>query len=406
MNKLDMLIDNLRKFTKVDTLFVCKKDIKNNNLLKIELYDSDWCVYLNKDCDYITVYLIKQIVQLFINEYEKSIESENNIAYFKGIVKELLDASKSYANEGFMESKSFQFLGEQVNCSIIKNDIVVFNNGIDKYTLDTSLLKLEKQDEFSMLVKEGEVYGCKTQNYKVILYSENIIDDIVKNALKVRLIFLNKLYENEVNLKKIKNINSMLENLVTLRTKEIENKNKMLEEEKRKLTKLNKKLNQLSKIDSLTKLANRRGLREKFSFEANKLKKKNSSISLIMADIDFFKSVNDTYGHDCGDMVLVRISELLRNNLRSKDIISRYGGEEFVIVLPDVDYSYSILIAENLRSVIEKEIFEYNGSTFNVTMSFGVLNLNDKISFRECMKKVDTALYAAKENGRNKVITI
>lgn len=413
MNTINTIADSLKKAVNLDILFVSKDDIKNDKCNKIKLYNSDFYMYISKNSSYNTIYFIKQILENFLIQYKECNYNKEYIAYFKTAINELLDASKSYANEGYIEAKSFTFLNEKINYCIVKDDVVLYNRNIDSITLVTSILKLKKQDEFSMFVRKGEVYGCSVQHYKTILSCDSEIEDIIKNAIKVRLVFLNKLYENELYLAELKNINFALEEAVTERTKEIENKNIMLEEEKNKLNEanlklieVNKKLHDLSRTDSLTMLSNRRDIQEKFYIEVNKSKIKQMPISLIMCDVDLFKSINDRFGHECGDQVLVKIADLFSNNLREKDHISRYGGEEFVIILPEADFAYSNIVAEKLRSILEAEIFEYEGEQFHVTMSFGLCSFFHEINFSECIRQADLSLYKAKNEGRNKVVSI
>lgn len=410
MNNIDELTVILKKLTKLDDILISQIDINNDKYRKIEICDYKNYIFVPKECDYETTYFIKQIYEYTLKEQKERCEGEEYISCFKSMVMELFDTSIAFAEGGCKVTESFNFLNGHYSYAIIKNDIVILNNNIDKFTLETSILKLKKQDEFSMHVKEGEVYGCKVQNYAAIVSCNKKIEDIIISVLKVRLIYLNKIYENELYLAQLKNVNSVLEQLVKERTEEIECKNKMLQEEKNKLsaannklTELNKKLAQLSKTDPLTKLSNRRGLREKFKSEYKKIKDTQMSVSLIMCDIDYFKMVNDTYGHDCGDKVLIKVSDLFRSHLRDMDVIARYGGEEFIIILSESNSSYSFSIAESLRAAVEKEVFYYNNSTFHITMSFGLVNFNNKTSYLKIIKMADEALYEAKHKGRNQV---
>ena len=411
MNEVKKFIDTIKSFTENENILISKTPI--NNSLYRELLIGEYYIYVTKDCSYKNTYLIKQICEMFFKEYKRNIENEEQMMCFKGMVNEFLNTSKLYADEGYKEAKSFEFLNGEVNYSIIRDTDVIINKKIDKFTLETSVLKLKMQDEFTMLVKEGEVYGYKHHVYKAVLSSEKHIDEILKSALKVRLIFLNKLYENEAYFSKLKDINFALEQLVKERTEEIESKNRMLEEEKEKLritnerlTYLNNKLSNLSKTDPLTKLSNRRDLRDKFRKVLKELHSKQVELSLIMCDIDYFKKINDTYGHDCGDKVLIRVAEVLKFNLRDSDIIARYGGEEFIIILPKSCAEDSMKAAEDMRKRIQEEVFDYNGIIFNVTMSFGIYNFKSDASYSNCIKKADEALYKAKKIGRNKVIAI
>lgn len=412
MNEINRIANCLKEMSDIDTLSVSKEQIENDKCRSIKLNNSDYYMNISKDSTYNIICLVKQIMEFYLKKHEECKENKEYIVYFKRMVKELLDTSKSYAND-YIETMGLSFLNEQINYSIVRNDLIIFNKNIDSFTIDTSLLKLQKQDEFSMFVKNGEVYGCAVQHYKAILSCNFEIEDIVKNALKVRLLFLNKLYENGLYLSELKKSNNALEEAVAERTKEIEDKNKLLEEEKNKLNQanlklveLNKKLDNLSRTDFLTMLSNRRDLKEKFLIEIKKSMRKQTPISLIMADVDFFKAINDRFGHDTGDQVLIKIADIFTNNLRAEDIIARYGGEEFVIILPETDFTYSSAVAERLRFIVSNESFDYEGEKFHVTMSFGLCSFTHEISFAECMKQADSVLYKAKNGGRNRVVSI
>jgi len=413
MKQIEELADSLRQLLSLETLTVKTEEFDDLNYKKIRLSCSDYYLYIPAEVSYYTAYFIKRILEMVLNEYLKNIEKENYLAHFTVLVEELLETYRSYPSADYTGLDGFQFLNELMNYAIIKNDAVLFNKNIDKYTLDTSLLKLNTQDEFCMFVKNGEVFAAKTQHFKAVLSCDTEIEDIIKTALKVRLAFLNKLYENEMYLQELKNINTQLEQTVKSRTLEIENKNRLLEEEKiklnhanTKLTDLNAYLDSLSRIDPLTKLSNRRDLQEKFEHEIKKSKRKPASFSLIVGDVDFYKTINDTYGHECGDQVLIRIADIFRGNLRSEDLIARYGGDEFVIFLPETDYDYAYMIIERLRRMLENEVFEYNGNKIHITMSFGLFNFSGEFGFTQCIRCADEALYKAKSGGRNQVVSI
>jgi diguanylate cyclase (GGDEF)-like protein/PAS domain S-box-containing protein len=163
---------------------------------------------------------------------------------------------------------------------------------------------------------------------------------------------------------------------------------------------LQDELRDLSEKDPLTALYNRRKLYELLLVELKKAKRHNRSLSLIIFDIDYFKSINDAYGHDAGDFVLVTIARVVAETLRTTDIFARYGGEEFVIVCPETDLDGAVVLAEKIRSAVENFAFTDVG---RVTISSGisVFRVGDDVG--TLIKRADTALYGAKESGRNRV---
>jgi len=181
---------------------------------------------------------------------------------------------------------------------------------------------------------------------------------------------------------------------------EIEVQNEMLEVDKNKLEVMNHQLKEISETDTLTQLSNRLKIDRVLEYEVKRAKLTGSTFSVIIIDIDHFKSVNDTYGHLIGDEVLKNLASLLKSNSRSLDIVGRWGGEEFILVLPDTNQLNAYNKAEFLRTVIEEYTFDEVGQK---TASFGVGEYNVDNALDNLISKVDDALYRAKDGGRNRV---
>ncbi|WP_237154195.1 PleD family two-component system response regulator [Oryzibacter oryziterrae] len=159
--------------------------------------------------------------------------------------------------------------------------------------------------------------------------------------------------------------------------------------------------------DSLTNLYNRRYLDGHLKAVVAQSQERRADLSLLIIDIDHFKRINDTHGHDAGDDILREFAARIRKNLRGIDLACRYGGEEFVVVMPDTDYDLASLVAERLRQKIAREPFAIaGGSQFvDVTISIGLSRLNESgDSVEALLKRADTALYRAKNEGRNRVV--
>jgi len=162
----------------------------------------------------------------------------------------------------------------------------------------------------------------------------------------------------------------------------------------------NKKLHQLAETDFLTNIYNRRLFLRFLEAEINKARRYSNSFSLIMFDIDYFKAVNDTYGHDVGDYVLKSTVDVIKKNIRKTDVFARYGGEEFLIMLPEIAIEGAKLCAENTRATIEQNNFD---KVKKITISVGVTMFKENDTIDSITKRVDEALYRAKDNGRNRV---
>jgi two-component system cell cycle response regulator len=164
------------------------------------------------------------------------------------------------------------------------------------------------------------------------------------------------------------------------------------------------KLEKLATFDSLTGLYNRRAILGKLRELINLANRYKEDFSLSMLDIDHFKMVNDRYGHLTGDEVLEEIATLIRRNIRDTDIVGRYGGEEFIIILPKTTLSSSWVVAERLRSIIEKaEMKDSAGNVFAITVSQGLAGWERDEDAASLISRADEALYKAKEKGRNRV---
>ena len=159
------------------------------------------------------------------------------------------------------------------------------------------------------------------------------------------------------------------------------------------------KIVELSSVDTLTKLYNRQHLMQVLSKETSRFKRYKIPFSLLMIDIDHFKSINDKYGHQTGDDVLVEISKLLILDLRELDICTRFGGEEFMIVLPHTTEPESYELAERIRERVEEKYRDEMKITISIGISI-ITEQNNEIS--EIIKRADNALYQSKKNGRNK----
>ncbi|NOY22336.1 MAG: diguanylate cyclase [Acidobacteria bacterium] len=172
----------------------------------------------------------------------------------------------------------------------------------------------------------------------------------------------------------------------------------------RQLSSVNKRLRDLSVTDSLTGLYNRGYLNRMLKAEIKKLSRREEWLSCIMIDIDHFKRINDTYGHITGDFVLKELANIMREQSRESDIVTRYGGEEFVLLLPQTDPDGAVILAEKIRTAVEKNPFHTGDLTVGITISCGVYGIRNFLEGRNLVQYADEALYGAKETGRNRTI--
>ena len=186
-------------------------------------------------------------------------------------------------------------------------------------------------------------------------------------------------------------VHNHLEGLVRERTAALESSNEKLIEAARK--------------DTLTGLLNRRGFIEVAEVEVPRTQRTGRSFTVMLADVDRFKSVNDRYGHGCGDFALRRIAELLGDQLRDVDTLARWGGEEFIFLLPETDPEGGRVLAEKLRQALERTLLTHEDHLLQLTITIGVAAYTaDMESIDDCIALADDALYEGKQGGRNQVV--
>ncbi len=168
---------------------------------------------------------------------------------------------------------------------------------------------------------------------------------------------------------------------------------------------LQNELSRLAKTDGLTGLYNHRMFQERLSEEILRAERYKRTVFLLMIDIDHFKNINDTYGHQAGDMVLKNVARIIKKNVRKVDFPARYGGEEFALILPETDYDSAYNVGERIRTAIQDNEFSISEEkTISITVSIGISCYPyDTTNKEELIKMADTALYYAKEHGRNRV---
>jgi diguanylate cyclase (GGDEF)-like protein len=168
----------------------------------------------------------------------------------------------------------------------------------------------------------------------------------------------------------------------------------------------NARLFSLATTDGLTGANTIRYFRTLYDHEFSRSVRYKRNLSLILSDIDHFKNVNDTYGHQIGDLILKETAGILKNSVRDIDVVGRYGGEEFIVMLPETQKENALVLADRLRKKVEEHVaVDQHGKEYKVTISMGVASFTGKETMEELIKLADTALYKAKETGRNRVCT-
>ena len=249
---------------------------------------------------------------------------------------------------------------------------------------------VEKTSSASLLMQEAGIYD-------LILITDGGGKALtqISRALDKRYLLLEKsrliAYLTQANAQ-IEAMNRNLEQQVAERTRQLEAANACLQ--------------QLTHTDDVTGLYNQRFLFLRLGEEFRRAKRYHYDLSIIMADLDRFKTVNDTHDHLYGTRVLIQIGQLLLQGVRSLDFAIRYGGDEFVLLLPHTSLDAAIMIAQRLRATIEAAILGDEGDPCRITSSLGIASLDSVTSNdpNELLREADRALYLAKEQGRNRVV--
>lgn len=280
---------------------------------------------------------------------------------------------------------NFQYLKEIKTHNFTRNNIQVFTQTKDDFIIN----------HFLFIGKDNKIdFILKTKNYRAVLEEGVDMIYIFSFALiffLLLIVVITYLYE-----KTMVKINESLEDKVKRRTKQINNTLKELES-------LNMKLYDLAHTDHLTQIKNRRSF---FLFSKTKyddIQKKHDQAAVIMIDIDDFKTINDTYGHDFGDRVLKAFASCISNNLSDSNVFGRLGGEEFAIFIPNANSKLAFEKAEMLRKKIESLKLTHDHKEVKITASFGVSDNIDTKNIDDMIRKADKQLYSAKESGKNRV---
>lgn len=171
---------------------------------------------------------------------------------------------------------------------------------------------------------------------------------------------------------------------------------------------LETKLKEIAIRDPLTNTYNRWYLMERFNQIIDNYKRVKNPFSLVILDIDFFKEINDSYGHQAGDYILTNFANIVNQNIRSYDIFGRYGGEEFILLLPDTDKGNAYILVKRILNIIRNKPFIYEDIGIKLTFSSGIIESSeislDKVSVDGLIKVADSRLYEAKQTGRNKIV--
>ena len=296
---------------------------------------------------------------------------------------------KEYEKQILENEKKYRELLESVNSIVLRwtpDGKITFINSFGEMFFKYEKGELIGKNIMETIVPKKEITGRNLEklmknivkNPEKFVYNEN--ENITKDGERVWIYWTNKPIFDE---------NKNLVEILSIGTDITERKS------------FEKRLEKLATTDLLTGLYNRRKFEESLIREIEEAKRYGKTFSIILLDIDFFKEINDTYGHQVGDYILQTIAKLIKKLLRRTDIVARWGGEEFVIILPNGKMKGAFQLAERIRKTVESTKFPIEKKC---TVSLGVTEYQPNDTPHSLLKRADLALYAAKQNGRNRTI--
>lgn len=296
-----------------------------------------------------------------------------------------------------------QYLAEI--CSRNSYDFVMAREGMQVF----SLMELEKPDLVLLDIMMPGMDGyevCRrlkengdTRDIPVIfITAKSDTDEIVEGFKTGGIDFVTKPFNSTILEARVKTHLELKLSRDGLKAniQQLESLNKKLEDEKNKSE-------WLATRDFLTGLYNRRFMMERIKIEKSRSARNSFPMGLLMADIDGFKGFNDTYGHDCGDLVLKEVSIVMTETIRGQDSCGRWGGEEFIFLLPETNLDGTAFVGEKIRKAVEALVINYNEMRLKVTVTFGAYFFDTDVDIEDSIRKADAALYQGKKNGRNRV---
>jgi diguanylate cyclase (GGDEF)-like protein len=285
-------------------------------------------------------------------------------------------------------------------------------------------IAIQKPDLILLDVKMPELDGyevCRilkndpqTREIPIIFLTvQSDLDDVIKGFESGAVDFVSKPFnilelqmrtKTHLELKQIRDAQKTYNQQLEKANRELKKANEIIRTQNEQLREVAFRLEQLSKTDVLTELYNRRYMMEKLAEEGSRYKRNQKPFSIIIADIDDFKKVNDTHGHDCGDFVIKRTAQTLADSVRDIDSVGRWGGEEFLILLPETGVEGAVVLAERIQKNVRGSVWSYNQFQITIGLTLGIATFDEETDLDLVVKKADRALYDGKRKGKNCIV--
>jgi len=383
-------LDFLKPFLTPDEL----KKLRNEWLEFMTTYDDTFLKKVKKRCAIKEVDFVEMLPQL-VSCFEK--DDPDFTELVDAIIFALTPSFSSFMND------EVAILNRQLR----ENPALLTSKGFAKELkiLTKKRIKKDKEELRRKFVDIDKITEALSRKIINLLKTANVSSDEIKNISK-DLKSINVEDDFEVVREKLITITLSLDKEITKFTEEIQKENKEIEELRKRVQMLEGELKEVkkeAKIDDLTNMLNKKALNDELNKQEQMYKRFHRPLSFIFFDIDHFKNVNDTYGHDAGDVILKSVGLLLNRYSREIDIVGRFGGEEFVIIAPQTDKNGAKIFAQKIRKVIAKTKFMYKKTRIDITISAGVAQRSEASSKEEVLELADKRLYKAKKAGRNRV---
>ncbi len=268
----------------------------------------------------------------------------------------------------------------------------------------TDVLKSKRTNHYSMSPKRAEVFLRETD--EILSGVQETVSSFVSGT-KSHMGTIDSSLERIVNLKDNSLVKNEIDQLI-IHQEALKNQAEETEDTLERQTRIIADLYTRLRTDHLTGLNNRHALDADLAREIARADRYGNPLSVIMLDVDDFKNVNDTYGHVAGDKVLQKLAQILKSSIREIDSVYRYGGDEFVIILPHTSGTEGIALAERLKARIEKYVFTIpqEGKRFRITLSLGISEMSSGDTPKTLIMRADKALYEAKRSGKNQFVLL
>lgn len=340
-----------------------------------------------------------------LSYHDKAQALSLELGYTAGQVRSLLHIGDVYAEKGEYGQAKRQYVQAQELAHTTDNQLLVLDAYRGLFTVEQNLGLYESSYVYMLKYADlwNNIYDKENENKILGLQTRYNIE---KKERELSLL-MKEQGIRKLKIKKYKMLSVLLIAViinVILLALAIRNRSRYKHHANIELKKRNQQLDALSKTDALTRLSNRRNIIEKIEYQQVAYERNGRPFTVLIADIDNFKKINDTYGHDAGDHILISLGTLIKDNIRKQDFVGRWGGDELILLLPDTPIKGGMILGEKIRTKVDKNSFYFSHHTLNTSLTIGVAEYRYDMGYTDLIRKADHALYNGKNLGKNCVM--